>query len=91
MDEKKTYSVVGRVEIGTDEYRDLIEAKMSAEKDLSDYRSRYWREEEKTKALEKKVEKLEKYKNKLMEFIKQDNERYQAYVRYTAEKNIEAE
>ena len=35
MDEKK-YSVVGKVEIGTDEYRDLIEtnAELKAEKDI---------------------------------------------------------
>lgn len=32
MEEKKTYSIIGKVEIGTDEYRDLIERAMEAEK-----------------------------------------------------------
>jgi hypothetical protein len=91
MEEKKTYSIVGKVEIGTDEYRELIEGRMSAEKELSDYRSRYWREEEKVKKLEKELEDIKAYKVKLMDFIKQDNERYQAYVRFTAEKSIEVE
>ena len=91
MDEKKTYSVVGKVEIGTDEYRDLIEGNVSAEKEASEYRSKYWREEEKVKKLENELEDIKAYKAKLMDFIKQDNERYQAYVRFTAEKSLETE
>lgn len=91
MDEKKEYTVVGEVKIGTDEYRDLIEAKISAEKELSEFRSKYWSEQSKTSKLEKELEEANAYKSKLMKFIKQDNERYQAYVRFTAEKSIEVE
>lgn len=91
MEEKKIYTIVGKVEIGTDEYRDLIEQKMAAESELSEYRSKYWNASSEKDKLDKKLKETEEYKNKLMEFIRQDNERYQAYVRFTAEKSIEAE
>ena len=32
MDENKNYSIVGKVEIGTDEYRELIESRMEFER-----------------------------------------------------------
>lgn len=59
MEEKKVYSVVGRVEIGTDEYRDLIETALSNAKQAEDYRSKYWSEQAKVSKLEKQVEALE--------------------------------
>lgn len=59
MEEKKQYSVVGRVEIGTDEYRDLIEAALRMEKSADEYRSKYWAEQSKVSELTKKVEALE--------------------------------
>ena len=61
-EEKKEYSIIGQVTIGTDEYRDLIEAVKEAEKEARDYRKesndRYWR----IKDLEQKAESLEQYK-----------------------------
>ncbi len=59
MEEKKQYSVIGRVEIGTDEYRDLIESALRMEKSADDYRSKYWTEQSKVSELTKKVEALE--------------------------------
>lgn len=88
MDEKKEYSIIGKVEIGTDEYRDLIEDKLSAQKEASEYRSNYWREQNKTKELQEKVDELQAKYDKAAEFIKQDSERYQHYVAYIAKVNL---
>ena len=61
-EEKKEYSIIGQVTIGTDEYRDLIEAVKEAENDVREYRKqsndRYW----KISDLEKEVESLKQYK-----------------------------
>ena len=66
MDEKK-YSVVGTVTIGTDEYRDLIENCVQNEASASEYRSKYWKEEEEKKKLIVEVADL---KTKLDQFNK---------------------
>ena len=79
MDEQKKYSVVGNVTIGTDEYRDLIERAIEAEKEASDYRSKYWaREKDITKLNEEKAfldSKVSAYK----EFINASEEVTAAY------------
>lgn len=64
MEEKKEYSVIGTVTIGTDEYRDLIEQKLSADKTMEYYRNKYWEEERKVKELSKQVEVLNEKINK---------------------------
>jgi len=64
-DDKK-YTIIGKVEIGTDEYRDLIEQKAEAENYASDYCSRYWEEQSKSKKLDKELSRL---KNMLDEFM----------------------
>ena len=43
MEDTKKYSIVGKVEIGTDEYRDLIEDVAQYKKELYASRSNYWR------------------------------------------------
>jgi len=64
MDEK--YTVVGRVEIGTDEYRDLIESVLRKDREASENRNQYWTEQAKVKELTKELaatkEQLELYK-----------------------------
>lgn len=40
MNEEKKYTIVGKVEIGTDEYRDLIEGLAEARNNASEERSR---------------------------------------------------
>lgn len=56
MNEEKKYSIIGKVEIGTDEYRYLISGLAKAEADADLYRSRYWSEHSKTSDLDKKLE-----------------------------------
>lgn len=72
MDERKEYSVVGTVTIGTDEYRDLIEALKDAQKDAEKERRDWLEQYNKANKLEKEnkelLAKLEKYEA----FIKQD-------------------
>ena len=66
MDEKKTYSFIGKVEIGTDEYRDLIEEKNEALNAKDTWYNKYWEESSKVSRLQKELEEtraeLEKYK-----------------------------
>ena len=72
MDEKKTYSVVGSVTIGTDEYRDLIENLKDAQADVEKRRSEWWEQYNKANEREKELkEVLEKLKE-LEAFVKSD-------------------
>ena len=72
MEEKKQYSIVGRVEIGTDEYRDLIESRMQAEK-LKDYYVREgWKKDEEIKRIQGENLKLKEELDKLKKFIKKN-------------------
>ena len=91
MDDGKKYEVQGTVTISTDEYRDLIEERMSAKNELDEYRSKYWSEQSKVSNLEKKLEKLQSDYDKVSEFVRLDNERYQSYVHFIAEKSVETE
>lgn len=59
MNDERKYSVVGRVEIGTDEYRDLIETSCEWEKTADNYRDKFWREQERTNDLSKKLKTAE--------------------------------
>ena len=61
-EEKKEYKCIGQVTIGTDEYRDLIEALKEAENEAREYRKqsndRYWEIDK----LKKEIEPLKQYK-----------------------------
>lgn len=82
MSEEKKYTIVGKVEIGTDEYRDLLEERIEAQKESNDYMHRYWDEQSKVKKMEKKVEMM-------TEFLKTNKERYAEYLQFVAEKETE--
>lgn len=71
-EEKKVYSVVGTVTIGTDEYRDLVEASITQEARAEDYRNKYWAEQSKVSKLEKQVEALRAKIEKCEKFIKKN-------------------
>ena len=70
-EEKKTYSVVGTVTIGTDEYRDLIREKFEAEKEAEYQRHRWYTEYEAKQKLEEKNKKLSERLDSLEKFIKE--------------------
>lgn len=64
--EKKEYSVIGKVEIGTDEYRDLIEAVKDAENRANNSNSDYWDKYREAEALKKEVDALKLFKEFVM-------------------------
>ena len=70
MSERKEYSVVGRVEIGTDEYRDLIEERMEAERSRDTYMREGWKKDEEIKRLTNENSKLKTELEKYKGFIK---------------------
>lgn len=73
-EEKKVYSVIGTVTIGTDEYRDLIEAKTEAERKAERERDEWYKVySEKTK-IESEAKKLKEELDQLKAYIKENNE-----------------
>ena len=72
MEETKTYSVVGQVTIGTDEYRDLIESRMEIEKSKDYYMREGWKKDEEINNLKKQVEALTAKMKKCEQFIKKN-------------------
>lgn len=73
MEEKKNYSVIGKVEIGTDEYRDLIEERAAAIKEAEEYRSKYWKEQTELRECKEVLDKLKNMLNELHGFLKEEN------------------
>ena len=67
MEEKKTYSINGKVEISTEEYRDLIYEKYEAEVVRDRYMRDGWKKDEEIKALKENVKsltaKIDRYKD----------------------------
>ena len=55
-DEKKEYTIKGKVEIGTDEYRDLIEKNIILDHEVSEARSARWKAEREKEEINKKLE-----------------------------------
>lgn len=89
MNEEKKYSIIGTVEIGTDEYRDLIAGLTKAEADADSYRSRYWSEQNKTSDLEKKLEAMTEKANAMSEFINSSEELKAKYALFLVSKQQE--
>lgn len=73
MEEKKTYKVVGHVTIGTDEYRDLIESRMEAEKSRDSYMREGWKKDEEIKKVREENAKLKEELDKLKKFIRKNS------------------
>lgn len=69
MEENKEYSIKGKVEIGTDEYRDLIEARLNLDREASNERSRRWDTENKLKEVSDKLGVVTNKMNKLLAFV----------------------
>ena len=71
MEEKK-YSIIGKVEIGTDEYRELIESRMEAEKSKDYYVREGWKKDDEIKCIKNENLKLKEELDKLKKFIKKN-------------------
>ena len=73
MDEnKKEYSVVGTVTIGTDEYRDLLTEKFEAEKSKDEWYNKWYKEYTRANDLQKQVDALKAKIHKCEQFIKKN-------------------
>ena len=68
-EEKKTYSIIGTVSIGTDEYRDLIETVKDAQNEANNESSRRWEEYRRANAAEERCRKLEETLNSYKAYI----------------------
>lgn len=74
MSEAKEYSIVGQVTIGTDEYRELIEKKITTEKDYDEMRSKYWSLESDNRKLTDEIKNLKSQLDTYKRYIKESNE-----------------
>lgn len=70
MEETK-YTIIGKVEIGTDEYRDLITKTVQLEQDLSQKRSEYWDLDRKLDNLKVSKDKCDKELELYTAFLKE--------------------
>lgn len=89
MNEEKKYAIIGKVEIGTDEYRDLISGLAKAEADADSYKGRYWSEQCKTSDLENKLEAMTEKANAMSEFINSSEELKAKYALFLVSKQQE--
>lgn len=89
MNEEKKYAIIGKVEIGTDEYRDLISGLAKAEADADSYKGRYWSEQSKTSNLEKKLEAMTEKADTMLEFINSSEELKAKYALFLVSKQQE--
>lgn len=69
--EEKQYSIVGKVEIGTDEYRDLIESKVNLENQVSELRSEKWNISDAKNRLDRVTVNQKKQIDNYAEFLKE--------------------
>lgn len=88
MSEEKKYSIVGKVEIGTDEYRELIERSIENEKLADSLRSEKWKLESEVGNLKKELATSKANCEKYLEFINSSEEMKTKYKLFLAEKQI---
>ena len=84
MNEEKKYTIVGKVEIGTDEYRDLIEGLADARNNASEERSKRWKLETDLSEFKKKNSEIEKSMNELKAFVQSDVDIFQKFAVWKA-------
>lgn len=88
MSEEKKYSIVGKVEIGTDEYRELIERSIESEKTCEGLRSERWKLESECSKLKQEISSVKANCEKYLEFINSSEEMKTKYKLFLAEKQI---
>ncbi len=88
MNEEKKYSIIGKVEIGTDEYRDLIEAVKENEKAYNEAYSERWKEHWRADAAEKQRDAFKQDNEQYLAFINSSEEIKTKYALFLAEKQL---
>lgn len=87
-DKKKTYTIIGKVEIGTDEYRDLIEQLAESKKEADKWNSKYYDVYWKLEKVEKELESTSTRLSSLNEFINSSDEMRTKYKLFLAEQQL---
>ena len=77
MEERKEYTVVGTVTIGTDEYRDLLTDKFNAEKKADEEHDRWYKEYCEKREIQNELEKVKSECGKL----KEELDKYRKFVK----------
>lgn len=72
MEEKKEYSVIGTVTIGTDEYRDLLTEKFEAQKEKEQEHDRWYSCYCEKRDLQTEYDKLKEELDKYKKFVKKN-------------------
>ena len=72
--EDKKYSIIGKVEIGTDEYRDLIESVKDSERKYHDEWQERYKQQSRANNLEQELKTLQEQYNDLNEFVNSSEE-----------------
>lgn len=88
QDEEKKYSIIGKVEIGTDEYRDLIESLAKTRVELSEKNSQCWELRSKLSTAENQVKAYKEDSEMYWEFINSNEEIKAKYKLFKIEKTI---
>ncbi len=74
LNEEKKYSIIGKVEIGTDEYRDLIESAKDSERKYNDEWHERYKQKARANDLEQKLKALQEQFDELNEFVNSSEE-----------------
>ena len=87
-DKKKTYTIIGKVEIGTDEYRDLIEQLAESRKEVDKWNDKYYNAYWKLEKVEKELESTSTKLSRLNDFINSSDEIRTKYKLFLAEQQL---
>lgn len=88
MNEKK-YSIVGKVEIGTDEYRDLIETNAELKSKCDEQNSKYWDLYHRANKLDEELKDAKKKIEEFQGFVDSSEEIKAKYRLYLVEKQMD--
>lgn len=89
--EERKYSIIGKVEIGTDEYRDLIEGLAKAERGENEERLKRWSLENKVKEQENLIKSLTQERDLYLSFIQSSDKTNAEYKAFRLEQMIKKE
>lgn len=91
MNEDKKYSIIGRVEIGTDEYRDLIEAVKENEKAYQEANSERYKQYRRANEAEEKLNTFKEEYDRYVAFVNSSEEIKAKYRLFRLEQKLNNE
>lgn len=88
MEDKKVYTIIGKVEIGTDEYRDLIEQVAESKRDADRWNEKYYTEHWELDKVKKELTSALTKLSGLNEFVNSSEEMKTKYKLFLAERQL---